>query len=62
MSRHHGEHAAAVTEHLREDEPPLGLAYDEAVCPRCLMAYFVPAGSYGVCRDCHGETALALVV
>lgn len=62
MTVQHVEHAAEVTERLREDEPPLGLTLDEAVCPRCLMAYFVPAGSWGVCRDCLDEPLLALVV
>lgn len=58
MSRYHGEHAQAVTEALREEEPPLGLALEEAVCPRCLMAFWVAAGSWGVCPDCLAEALL----
>lgn len=54
-------HAAEVTEALRTEGPVyldglnIGLDHDEAICPRCSLAYFVPAGSLGVCRDCLGE-------
>jgi len=53
-SRAQAEHAAEVTERLREEEPPLGLDYKEAVCPACSLAFLVTdrAHSWGLCRDC----------
>lgn len=54
----HVAHAQAVTESLHEEEAPLGLALEEAVCPACLLAYWLAAGARGVCRDCHDEIPL----
>lgn len=53
-------HAVAVTEALREEEPPLGLGPDEAICPSCSFAFFVGerAFSWGVCPDCLAELVL----
>jgi len=55
-------YAAEVTARLREEEPPLGLLLSEAVCPACLPAYWLPAGTDGACRDCAADgVALELV-
>lgn len=44
----------ATTLALRDEEPPLGLAANEAICPRCRLAFIVAeaAFSWGVCPDC----------
>lgn len=58
-------HTEQVTERLREareegEEHPLGLGEDEAICPKCSLAYLVAAGSWGVCSDCLGEALVRL--
>lgn len=49
-------HAHATTERLRAEEPPLGLALNEAICPVCSLAYLVTdrAFDWGTCPDCIG--------
>lgn len=57
------EHTREVTERLRATGPlsvdgqEIGLAPDEAVCPRCNLAYFVGerAFDWGTCPDCLAE-------
>lgn len=55
-TRADAEHAAEVTERLREEEPPFGLALTEAICPACRLAFFVTdrVHSWGLCPDCLG--------
>ena len=44
------------TRRLRATDPPL-LAMDEALCPKCRLAYFVSsqAHDWGCCSECLGE-------
>ena len=53
-TRAQAEHAAEVTERLREEDPPLGLDLTEAICPACSLAFFVTdrVHSWGLCPDC----------
>lgn len=55
-------HAREVTSRLRADDPPLGLADTEAICPRCSLAFIVreAAFDWGVCPDCLADAVVQL--
>lgn len=61
-TRAQAEHAAEVTERLREEEPPLGLTLHEAICPSCSLAFLVTdrAHSWGICRECMTDLVRVL--
>ena len=60
FNRAQAEHAAEVTEVLREEGPlviegvNVGLDYAEAICPACSLAFWVTdrAHSWGMCPEC----------
>lgn len=57
-------HAEDVTAALREEEPPLAVALNEAVCPSCALVFTVTdrLHSWGLCRDCLTEAVKRLPV
>lgn len=67
-TRAQAEHAAEVTERLREEGPVfvdgvnIGLDLIEAVCPSCSLAFLVTdrVGSWGLCLDCLREAIVRL--